>query len=156
MSHSISGIVTSFKYKGNLPHVYLVKDYAFIPISCDQEGFRGAPVLPFNQLSEPIRRLLREQSFSGACAYIETDFFGGVGTQTAVVWKNGRIVLGPIASEHLGTISKEGKVVVTLVDEAVNEALKFIGIVAYQGKDEFETAKLHRFRENESALELNA
>ena len=140
MSHYISGIVTSFKCEGDLPHLYLVGNYAFIPLNSKNDGFKGYAMPPFSpheaELTQQIAHLAKELSFSGSTAYIETDYFGGDGHQIATVWKDGRKVFGPEKS-----------------DDAINKALKTIGIWKHEGKDEFDTARLGMFSTNKEILE---
>lgn len=140
MSHDISGIITSFKYDGDLPHVYLVGNYAFIPLDSHTEGFKGYPIKPFkpyeNELTQEIKNLAKELSYSGRCGFIETSYHGGVGSQLAVVWEMGRCIYGPIDS-----------------DTSINDALKLMGIWCHEGKDEFDTARLGWFRSNKEVLE---
>ena len=87
MAHTISGIITSFQYEGTLPNVILVGNYHFIPLESDQKPNYSEEVLsPYDELTKETRKLLKELSFKGKCAYVETDYFGGLGTQTAEAW----------------------------------------------------------------------
>ncbi|MDG9670834.1 hypothetical protein ONV78_24055 [Hahella sp. CR1] len=143
MGHNISGIVTSFKYQGDLPHLYLVGNYAFIPLCARTKGFRGSAIAPFarfgSNLTPKIKKLTKELSFTGMCGFIETSYHGGYGSQLAVVWEYGSIIYGPVES-----------------GEAINEALKLMGIWRHEGKDEFDTARLGWYRDNkEVLLEIN-
>jgi hypothetical protein len=134
--HNISGVVTSFKYMGPLPFVYLVGNHAFIPLDRGSPGFKGYPIVPFDALTLAIKNLAKTLSFSGICAYVETLYFGGEGGQASMAWKNGRCVF----EEN------------TEVD-AINQVLRFMGILRHEGKDEFDTARLGWYRFNEEVIE---
>lgn len=63
----------------------------------------------------------------GALAYVETDYFGGTGGQSAMVFANGRETMAQQQSRGGG---------------AINEALRGIGVLREAGKDEFDTVGL--------------
>lgn len=69
-------------------------------------------------------------------AYCETDYFGGAGDQGAKVWNNKKLIF------HKYTWFG-----------AINEALKLLGVKCEDGKDEFDTIGLGRFRSNEDIEE---
>lgn len=83
-------------------------------------------------LSSPIQKL----SERGIVACVEAEFFGGVGEQRCVVWHKGSLVLGPL--DEL---------------DAINKALRFIGVKKRIFGDEFETVGLGKHRSNEEWLE---
>lgn len=74
-------------------------------------------------------QLLEEFSFHTRLAYIETDYFGGVGTQGGVLYENGRILIEPRGGE--GTI---------------NLLLKELGVLRMCGLDEFDSLSLGNYR----------
>lgn len=74
-------------------------------------------------------QLLQEFSLHTRLAYIETDYFGGVGTQGGVLYENGKILIKPRSGE--GTI---------------NEMLKELGVSCMRGLDEFDSLKLGNYR----------
>ena len=84
---------------------------------------------PFTYLSTQIARWLQWLSVGTTIAYVEADYFGGTGTQCAVAWKDGIEVLPPIK-----------------VKDAINQALRLLGVRAASGKDEFDTVGLGRHR----------
>ena len=51
--------------------------------------------LGFGRLPGGFERLLAQWSVSGPVAYVEAEYFGGVGEQRAAVWADGALVLGP-------------------------------------------------------------
>ncbi len=63
-------------------------------------------------------------------AIMETDYFGGDGTQAAAVYRGRTEVMAP-TSGKIGPI---------------NAALKHLGVVTTTNSDEFDTLELHRFR----------
>ncbi len=77
----------------------------------------------FWKLNAAVETLLQRFSRSGRVAYVEVDYFGGSGTQTAAVWHEGIVVFGPVCTEGRG---------------AVNEALQFLGVVRENALDEFD------------------
>ena len=93
----------------------------------------------FILLTEKINDYLKQFSSKGKIAYIEADYFGGVGFQNAIVWDNQETVF---YEEN--------------ADWAINKALKFIGIVKDKDKfDEFDTVGLGKFRDTEAWYECN-
>jgi hypothetical protein len=68
--------------------------------------------------------------------YLETDYFGGVGYQGAVLFEGGTLVwkdLLPIGVEKLG-------------ETPISEGLARLGVTATPGRDEFDAVGLVRFR----------
>jgi hypothetical protein len=80
------------------------------------------------QLTVPLAAWAAELLRQLPVAYIETDYFGGMGSQAAVVWQEGLLVFST---------------------DSINEALVRLGIVADPGQDEFDTVGLGRWRSNE-------
>ena len=153
MSHNISGIITSFKYEGNLPHVVLVGNYHFIPFdSSNRTTASDQPITPYEELTSEIRETLKDLSFFGRCAYIETSYFGGIGVQRSETWDNGKKIDGPFIS-YDGIENKMEYENVTIKDYSINQALKNIGIHCQEGKDEFDTVGLGKYRSNRKIFE---
>ncbi|MYV43003.1 hypothetical protein GT030_30095 [Streptomyces sp. SID1328] len=75
-------------------------------------------------------------------AYVEAEFFGGVGEQRVAVWDGGTMVLGPLHVE-------EGQPFPT-VGSPISQALRWLGVVASAGEDEFSAAGLDRHRHGET------
>jgi hypothetical protein len=85
----------------------------------------------FNYLSEQLTLELQRASVGCAIAYVETEYFGGVGSQGAALFSDGRTVFGPSAAEA----------------GPINEALRLLGVkVAPPAYDEFEAVGLNRHR----------
>ncbi|WP_313919033.1 hypothetical protein [Tahibacter sp.] len=88
-------------------------------------------VAGFNTLSPPLMAALKAGSQRATLLYFETEYFGGMGTQGAAVFRDGDVVFGPQAAE-LGPI---------------NNALAVLGVrTVPPAVDEFETVGLHRHR----------
>jgi hypothetical protein len=107
------------------------------------------PFAEFERLSASAEIALSEVSRVGALGYIETDFFGGCGTQSAIAWNKGKILLGALKSEIIwnGKSYEEtptGK-------SAINQILSALGVWTDQKKDEFDMLGLGHFRDTESA-----
>lgn len=148
MAHNISGIITSFPYSGPHPHVVLVGNFHFIPVERRrQKGYWEDALPPFDELTTGGRKLVRELSFKGKCAYIETDYFGGEGTQLAAVWENGQQISGPLFSQDFSHPG-EAPAGTEEVENAINTALKLLGIYCHEGKDEFDSVRLGHYRGN--------
>ena len=85
-----------------------------------------------NEPSDPetvTSYLLQEYSFHTKLAYIETDYFGGIGTQSGILYENGNISI-PLCS---------GK-------GAINILLREIGVWREVNKDEFDSLNLGIYR----------
>lgn len=90
-------------------------------------------------LVERVALEARAASRHGPIAYVEAEFFGGVGQQASVVWHRGEAVLGPMAQEL-----PPGVPVVRV--GPINAALRCLGVTTMDGLDEFETVGLGRHR----------
>lgn len=159
MSHSISGIITSFKYEGDLPQVNLVGNYHFIPINRPKIKFiYEASIPPFAEFSASAKRTLKELSFKGKCAYVETDFFVE-GVQRSSVWEDGVSIFGPVVSLHGYKGDWLQKLKTKYEDwfmevDSINTALSKIGIYCHENKiDEFDSVRLGDYRSNEEIIE---
>lgn len=81
-------------------------------------------------------------SASGLVAYVEAEYFGGVGEQRAAVWDGGTIVLGPLHVNEGEPFPSAGS--------PISQALRRLGVVAGAGEDEFSAVGLHRHRHSEA------
>ena len=80
-------------------------------------------------LTDPVICFLKEHSAGAQLIYIETDYFGGYGTQAGAFFENGEMKFGP--TDGNGT---------------VNHLLKLLGVKRHFLKDEFDTLELYRYR----------
>ena len=68
--------------------------------------------------------------------YFETEYFGGEGSQGAVLARSGKIIFGPEYRYH-----------------SINLALREIGVDKKAERDEFDALGLHRYRDNEDWID---
>ncbi|WP_225992740.1 hypothetical protein [Actinomadura rudentiformis] len=105
----------------------------------------GAPGLDgFWKAPAGFDRVLATCSAAGPVAYIEADYFGGVGTQTAQVWDAGKVILGPL---HLA----EGESS-PAAGTPISQALRRLGAVKGDHIDEFDAVGLGRHRNTDRWL----
>ncbi|WP_225848791.1 hypothetical protein [Streptomyces sp. HPF1205] len=90
--------------------------------------------------------VLAAWSQQGPVAYVEAEYFGGVGQQAAVAWAGGSIVLGPLTWAEKQPCPPAGS--------PISQALRRLGVVATPDEDEFSSAGLHRHRETERWISL--
>jgi len=84
----------------------------------------------FYKLSPDVADWVRSISDIGPVAYVEAEFFGGIGDQNAIVWSHG------------------GEILQLLHDrDAINAALQLLGISKGAFHDEFEAVGLPRHRD---------
>jgi hypothetical protein len=70
-------------------------------------------------------------------AVIETDYAGGAGTQSAVVYDGSNVLMEPKEADR----------------GPINEALRLLGVKPTPGRDEFEAIGLHKWRRFDDAFE---
>lgn len=73
-------------------------------------------------LTDSVIEFLKVNSFKGQLLYMETDYFGGYGTQAGVIFENGDIKCEPMHG-----------------DRTVNHLLRLLGVRKQLLKDEFDT-----------------
>ena len=91
------------------------------------------PRWPFVSLSREGARCVQDLCGAGALAYVEAEFFGGAGHQSAVGFLDGALALGPLSAR-----------------DAINQALRFLGVQPAGKQDEFDTAGLFRHRSTDA------
>ena len=91
------------------------------------------PRWPFTSLSREGARRVQDVCGTGELAYVEAEFFGGAGHQSALGFRDGATVLGPLAAR-----------------DAINQALRFLGIAPAGKQDEFDTVGLFRHRSTDA------
>jgi hypothetical protein len=87
------------------------------------------PNWPFWHLSPEGAMTVAETCERGALVYVEARFYAGVGVQASVGWRDGALRHGPLSAK-----------------DAINQALRFLGVVSAEDKDEFDTVGLGRHR----------
>ncbi|GAA3473643.1 hypothetical protein [Nonomuraea roseola] len=83
-------------------------------------------------------RLLARWSRHRPIAYVEAEYFGGVGEQSAAVWERERISLGPLKVGERESSPVEGS--------PVSQALRSIGVRRRWAHDEFDAVGLGQHR----------
>lgn len=98
----------------------------------------GGGALGFWRLPEPFEKTLAAWSADGPVAYVEAEYFGGVGEQRAAVWDGGTVALRPLQVEEGEPFPADGS--------PVSRALRRLGVVAGPDEDEFSAVGLERHR----------
>ncbi|PRY38119.1 hypothetical protein [Umezawaea tangerina] len=115
------------------PLATLAAGWALLPVrgpSGDELGFW--------KLTAELAASAAEWSKTGPVAYVEAEFWAGVGSQRAVVWEGGEVVFGPVQLEEGDQPPAEGT--------AISQALRRIGVVAEEDQDAFDAVGLGRHR----------
>ena len=92
-----------------------------------------------------------DQTFAAECsataplAYLETNYFGGIGMQSSAVWQLGRAAIAPTT---MNSAAQGGQRPPTLWP--INVALRALGVRASPAGDEFTAFGLVDFRSNEA------
>jgi hypothetical protein len=96
----------------------------------DEAGVERLEDMPYVKLG--VLWLAAKLSTAGRVVYVEAEFFGGVGEQASAGWENGEMVFGPVTAS-----------------DAINQALRWLGVSAAPPDDEFDALGLgrHRFTE---------
>lgn len=96
------------------------------------------PESGFSRLTPGLLALLEAASAAGPVAYLETEYLGHDGYQTAAVWRSGTLMVGPLLL---------GRTEVFVPGEApISQVLRLLGVVAQGRFDEFVVAGLGRYR----------
>jgi hypothetical protein len=152
MGHAIQGIIVPPEpaaHAASVPEATLTPlkaaGLAFVPMTDDLferlttlfPAPSGRAYAEFWKLSPSGSLWMKNISAAGRVAYVETEYFGGIGRQAAAVWEAGRLALGP----------SQGPV------GPINDALRFLGVARTQVDDEFTEAGLNHYRSNDDWLD---
>lgn len=109
MSYVLYGIVGDFDHlrrlSGDLPHAVVAplrQRLGLLPVTgeiFDELTDVRREDGPFTRMSPAFAERLKDWSHGGRLAYVEADFWGGNGVQTAALWENGRQTWGPEHSQ---------------------------------------------------------
>lgn len=113
----------------------------------DLEGFPLDPETGFERLSPGVAAVLTASSRRGPVAYLEADYVGDLGRQTAAVWLDCQVVYGPrllARGEPFPVATADG-----LGGSPIVEALRYLGVQAVGRRDEFVVLGLGRHRSTE-------
>jgi hypothetical protein len=80
-------------------------------------------------------------SMNGPVGYVEADYFGGVGSQSAQVWDGGKVVLGPLLLAEEQPFPAGGT--------PISQALRRLGVGKGKHYDEFDAVGLGRHRDTD-------
>lgn len=121
---------------------------AFFDAFLDADGVEERVEAPepegFSKPPAGFGRALGDCSTRGAVAYVEADYWGGAGTQTAQVWNGGHVVFGPLSSVEGEPFAREGS--------PISQALRLLGATKGDFFDEFDAVGLGRHRDTERWL----
>ncbi|MFI5525724.1 hypothetical protein [Streptomyces platensis] len=106
--------------------------------------------LGFWRLPAGFDTLLARWSAAGPIAYVEAEYFGGVGEQRAAVWADGALALGPLDEPT----KKQFSQAVSPISQALRRlgARRSLG----EGEDEFAAVGLDRHRNNDDWISPSA
>lgn len=140
MGYSLTGLLLdadAAKAPRTLEGILLNQGVTLIPLTdeiIDSMPNQAAQAAPFGRdwrLNAALEKLIVHLSKFGKVAYVDIDYFGGVGTQDAAIWENEKLIFGPVHTAGHG---------------AVNQALRRFGVVKGNAIDEFDAVDLSRFR----------
>lgn len=149
MSYSLEAVIASaavlIAVRPALALVPLGHGLALVPMTDDVFGaFAGgkADSAPgFWRMPGGLARALSAWSSDGPVAYVEADYFGGVGGQCAAVWERGSLAFGPVTLREHEAPPAAGT--------PISQALARLGVVRDGHLDEFDTVGLGRHRRTE-------
>ncbi len=101
----------------------------------------SGPESGFDRMTPGLAALVEAASVRGRLAYVEADYMARDGRQSSAVWREGRLVTGPLLlgpTEQF--VAREAPIAV---------ALRALGVIARGRRDEFLVAGLDRFRSTE-------
>lgn len=105
-----------------------------------RQGDEIAPRFGPTQLFPPgFEAVLAGWSVVDPVAYVEAEYFGGIGSQFAAVWRGGTLVLGPLALAEDEPRPAPG-------GSPISQALRHPGVSADGHYDEFDAIRLGRHR----------
>lgn len=120
-----------------IPLTYVLRNEINNEIKISNKAFSDY----FGFASEILIDILREESKNGQIGYIETDYFGGVGTQSAILFMN-RETIGPFKTES----SDKNK------PYAINKVLSMLGVKKQEAHDEFDAVGFVHIRSNDDIV----
>lgn len=100
----------------------------------------GAPELDgFWKVPAGFGHALAACSEGGPVAYVEADYFGGTGTQSALAWESGKVIIGPLRVAVGEPSPVDGS--------PISRALRHLGVARGDHFDEFDAVGLGRHRD---------
>ena len=108
------------------------------------------PFDEFEKLNSNLISLLK--SYNSQLAYIETEYWGGTGCQSAVIIDGNLNSIKPLKTESEWDNLKDKHLHTPIGVWAINSVLKTLGIKITNQQDEFDEIRLGLFRSNEDLL----
>jgi hypothetical protein len=149
MGHCVQAIVTTPNVADELralypqlPRVAAQQGFVILPVDAGfidsvTEARPAQSSEKFMLLTAAFNELLRRLSRFGPLAYVETEYFGGIGGQGAAVYSGGETVMEPEWRES----------------GPINRALGLIGVKRRLHRDQFRALGLEGYRSNDDLLE---
>jgi hypothetical protein len=78
----------------------------------------------------------------GPVAYVEAEYWAGIGWQAAAVWQDGGLVLGPLFDTNDPEERARGRLAAPAPRGPINLALERLGVRPAPGTDAFATVRL--------------
>jgi hypothetical protein len=101
------------------------------------------------RISTGVMAFAARASQGAGISYLETEYFGGVGEQNAVLWQNGVLTLGPLTmSSDGGALGRRPRTL-----WPINAVLRGLGLRAEVGLDEFDAIGLGAYRSLDAIVE---
>ena len=104
------------------------------------------PYQEFYYLSSSLHEILISKSVDTALAYVETDYFGGCGTQVALLYENGIVKTEPLKTEDGWNSESQEYFQTPNGTRAINSILKEMGVICLDKLDEFDSIRLSLHR----------
>jgi hypothetical protein len=131
--------------------VSLGQDLALLPMT---SAFTAAVTAPepvphtdgLRKIPAGFEQVLAAWSAHAPVAYIEAEYFGGLGEQRAQVWDSSAVVLGPLHLHENEPFPVAGS--------PISQALRRLGVTKGNHYDEFDAIGLGRCRQTEDWLSL--
>jgi len=106
----------------------------------------------FLKLSKSIELVLQNSSNNGIIGYIETEYFGGSGSQSAISYSKGNIQNGPYTTKTDWDVKALKYVNTPIGERAINSILYGMGLKQTNYMDGFDNLGLGKYRSNEKFL----
>lgn len=156
MSHIINGFIASFSDLSaavtELKSVRICRlssgmGFFAVPDEMVESDEAAASVRGFDNFTDRLEKWAVAVSKHFPIAYIETEYFGGVGTQSAALWDAGKLTIGPLSFGPVSNLPVGPR-----LDWPINKVLRGLGVNHGAQIDEFAALGLGRYRSNEDWL----
>lgn len=107
----------------------------------------------FEFLSSSVEELLKSKSHNSKVAYIETEYFGGTGVQSSILFEDQKIKIGPLRTETIWDERSNSYQQIPEGKGAINQILEQLGVSTLNKNDEFDSLGLGNFRSNEKIID---